>query len=80
MRKGNTGWFVEVPVALKEEFKKLYPGRAAQRRLTVAAIEWAIRAYPTLTEDSSHQTTKQQDGMVRILSILPMGIIPGRQS
>lgn len=42
MRKGHSGWFVEVPKELKLEFEQCYSGRAAKRRLTIAAIKRAI--------------------------------------
>lgn len=44
----KVGWFVEVPEDLKKRFKELYPGRAAMRKLTIAAIEWAITERPKL--------------------------------
>lgn len=47
MREDFAGWFVEVPRKTKEEFKKLYPGRSAQRKVTLAAIEWAIKSHPS---------------------------------
>lgn len=47
-RKGRSGWFVEVPTDLKKEFQSLYRGRAAMRKLTVAAIRWAINERPNL--------------------------------
>ena len=47
MREDFAGWFVEVPRKTKEEFKKLYPGRSAQRKITLAAIEWAIQSHPS---------------------------------
>lgn len=53
-RKGRSGWFVEVPTELKEEFKELYPGRAAMKKLTVAAIKWAIKHRPTLDTEERH--------------------------
>lgn len=42
-RKGHAGWFVEVPVELKKEFERCFPGRAAKRKLTIAAIRKAIQ-------------------------------------
>lgn len=54
-RKGMSGWFVEIPTDMKSKFKELYPGRAAQRRLTIAAIEWAIRSHETLKGGSANQ-------------------------
>lgn len=47
-RRPYAGWFVEVPRDLKEEFQRLYPGRAAMKKLTVAFIKWAIRMKPDL--------------------------------
>lgn len=47
-RKPSVGWYVQVPLELKQEFKKLYPARSAMRKLTVAAIEWAVKVQPTI--------------------------------
>jgi len=43
----NSGWFVEVPKELKEEFRRAYPGRRQMKLLTLAAIEYALRERPT---------------------------------
>lgn len=54
-RKNHVGWFVEIPIELKQEFKRLYKGRSAMRKLTVAAIEWAIRERPNLQPSSTRE-------------------------
>lgn len=48
-RKDHVGWFCEIPSDLKEEFRRLYPGRAAMRKITIAAIRWAISRHPSRT-------------------------------
>jgi len=45
-REAQAGWFVEVPISLKNEFKTLYKGRSAMRKLTIAAIQFAIKNHP----------------------------------
>lgn len=42
----NSGWFVEIPTEMKEEFKRLYPGRRQMKLLTLAAIRYAIEQRP----------------------------------
>lgn len=41
-------WFAEIPVELKAEFVRLYPGRRSIRLLTVAFVTWAVRHKPDL--------------------------------
>lgn len=43
----TAGWFVEVPKELKDEFKRIYPGRRQMKLLTLAAIQYALRERPT---------------------------------
>jgi len=45
-REPKAGWYVEVPISLKNEFKTLYKGRSAMRKLTIAAIQFAIKNHP----------------------------------
>jgi len=42
-KKPYSAWFVEVPPELKKEFKAYYPGRSAMRKITIAAIRFAIK-------------------------------------
>ena len=64
-RKPTKGWYVQVPPELKAEFQKLYPGRSAMRKLTIAAIEWAIKVRPTINpptnEDRQLRTNDAPD-------------------
>lgn len=54
-RKGMSGWFVEVPTPLKQEFEAAYKGRSAKRKLTIAAIRWAIAERPNLTATTTRK-------------------------
>jgi hypothetical protein len=58
-REPQSGWFVEVPAELKKEFKRLYKGRAVMRKLTIAAIEWAIKERPNIQPKGGHIEDRQ---------------------
>ncbi len=60
-RKGMSGWFVEIPTELKREFEMLYPGRRVKKRLTMAAIRWAIKERPTLDANTTSRTRSETD-------------------
>jgi len=62
MRQEYSGWFVEIPTALKREFKRLYPGRSAQRKVTLAAIEWAIASHPSNNGKANEIQTQDVSG------------------
>lgn len=59
MREDFSGWFVEVPTRLKKQFKELYPGRSAQRKITLAAIEWAIKSHPSNAKEGNTSEDRQ---------------------
>jgi hypothetical protein len=73
MREEYSGWFVEVPRSLKKEFKRLYPGRSVQRRITLAAIEWAIKSHPSMQGDSDVSTKMQADHKIGEALQIPSG-------
>lgn len=60
MRPEYAGWFCEVPRSVKEEFKKLYPGRSAQRKVTLAAIEWAIATHPSNNKGKDEEASERE--------------------
>ena len=47
-KKKKAGWFVEIPAELKEQFRRVYPRRAQMRKITIIAIQYALRRRPPL--------------------------------
>jgi hypothetical protein len=47
-KKPSAGWFVTIPPELKAKFKAAYPHRRQMRKLTMLAIQWAIKKRPVL--------------------------------
>lgn len=54
-RKGMSGWYVDIPTELKQEFERRFVGRSKKRNITIAAIELAIREFDKIKSTSLNE-------------------------
>lgn len=67
----KVGWYVDVPAALMAEFKRQYPGRGAMTKLTIAAIQRALKVRPTI-EPTAQGKDQGETGQLRSFDVPDM--------
>jgi hypothetical protein len=59
-KEPKVGWYVDVPADLMAEFKRQYPGRGAMTKLTIAAIERALKVRPLIEPTTGGQENQDR--------------------